>query len=279
MNRIARLIVLAVFAAGAALAEDAAEAGRRIWREHQDAVVTIKLVLNQSISFGGRDQNNESKTEAVGTVIDPSGLTVISLSAIDPSNALRSMWTARMRGQTGELKIDSEVKDAKIVLADGTELAAEVALRDKDLDLAYLRPVEKPAKPLACISLANAIQPQVLDEVICLNRLGKVANHVATVSIERIDALVDRPRPYYLLGQGGSSGIGSPVFAVSGAPLGIILMRNAATEGEGNLTAMFSAGSALGILPIVVPARDILDDAKQALEAPAKPAAEPPKDK
>jgi hypothetical protein len=273
-----------LFVATLARAESTAEAGRRVWRANQEAVVTIKLVLSQSVSFSGRDQNNESKTETVGTVIDPSGLTVISLSAIDPSNALRSMLTARMRGQASDLKVDSQVKDAKLVLADGTELAVEVALRDKDLDLAYLRPVEKQAKPFVAISLANPAQPQVLDEVICLNRLGKVANRVATVSIERIDALVDRPRPYYVIGQGGSSGVGSPVFAMSGAPLGIILMRNAATEGEGNITGMFSGGSALGIMPIIVPAQDILDDAKQAMEAPAKPVTtetpkETPKDK
>jgi|YelNatPaOPRAMG01_1025707.scaffolds.fasta_scaffold09693_3 hypothetical protein len=267
MNRILCLITLLALA-GSSVRADVAAAGRNVLAAHQDAVVTVKLVLNQSMSFGGRDQQNESTTETIGTVIDPSGLTVISLSTIDPAATLRSLLAKQMRGQAGDIKIDSQVKDAKLVLADGTELTAQVVLRDKDLDLAYLRPVDKPAKPLAAISLAGAATPQVLDEVICLNRLGKVANRVVAVSIERIDAVVDRPRTFYIIGQGGSSGIGSPVFAASGAPVGVILMRNVTTEGEGNITSMFSGASALGIMPIIVPAADILEDAKQALETP-----------
>jgi hypothetical protein len=256
-----------------ALADEAADAGRRVLSRYQDAVITVKLVVSYTMSFGGNDRQSESKTEAVGTVIDPSGLTVISLSTIDPS----SMLKARMR-QMGDAKIDSAVKDAKLVLADGTEIAAEIALRDKDLDVAYVLPVEKPAKPLAAVDLTHAAKPQVLDQVICLNRLGKVADRVVAVSAERVDALVERPRPFYVLAAGGSSGVGSPVFSLSGEPLGVILIRNAPSDSEANIASMFSGGSGLGIMPIIVPAADILEDAKQALEA-KKPAAEEPKEK
>jgi hypothetical protein len=270
MNRSARLLTAILVAAlySHAFAEDAAEAGRRVLIKNQDAVVTVKLVVAYSVSYGGRDQQSESKTEAVGTVIDPSGLTVISLTAIDPS----AMMKSRMRNPQADLKIDSEVKDAKIVLADGAEIAAEIALRDKDLDVVFLRPTDKPAKPFPAIDLTKATKPQVLDQVICLNRLGKVANRVASVSIERVDALVERPRPFYVLGVGGSSGIGSPVFALSGASLGIMLIRNAPTDGEANVASLFSGtGGSLGILPVIVPAADIVEDAKQAMEA-KKPA-------
>jgi len=257
-------ILLTLTLAGHVQAEDSAVAGRQVRAKNQDAIVTVKLVVNYSISFGGQDQQKESKTEAVGVVIDPSGLTVISLTTIDPS----AMMKAQMRGSPQEMKIDSQVKDAKIVLADNTEIAAEVILRDKDLDVAYLRPVEKPAKPFVAIDLTKAVKPQLLDEVVCLNRLGKVANRVVAVSLERIDALVDRPRPFYILSPGGSSGIGSPVFALNGAPIGIVLIRNSPTEGEANVASMFSGASgSLGVMPIIVPAADLLEDAKQAMEA------------
>ena len=270
MNRFATLLTAITFLVlrVPAFAEDAADAGRRVLSKNQDADVTVKLVVAYSVSYGGRDQQSESKTEAVGTVIDPSGLTVISLTAIDPS----AMMKSRMRNQQADLKIESEVKDVKIVLADGTEIAAEVALRDKDLDVVFLRPTDKPAKPFAAIDLTKAAKPQVLDQVICLNRLGKVANRVASVSIERVDALVERPRPFYVLGVGGSSGVGSPVFALSGASLGIMLIRNAPTDGEANVASLFSGtGGSLGILPVIVPSADLVEDAKQAMEA-KKPA-------
>jgi hypothetical protein len=253
-----------------ARAEDIASAGRRILAAHQNAVVTVKLVIGYNVSLGGRDQQGETRTEAVGTVINPSGLTVISLSTIDTSE----LWKSRMRGAAqSQLKVEMEVKDAKIMLADGTEIPAEVVLRDKDLDLAFLRPTEKPARPLAAIDLATSAKPQVLDEVICLNRLGKIANRVVAVSIERIDALVERPRPFFVLSPGGSSGVGSPVFAGNGALLGIILIRNAPTDGDANVASYFSASSgSYGFFPVIVPAADILEDAHQALEA-KKPAA------
>ncbi|MCG3150186.1 MAG: hypothetical protein PCFJNLEI_03666 [Verrucomicrobiae bacterium] len=257
------ITLLTLVLAGNLWAADSAAAGREIRAKNQDAIVTIKLVVKYSMTFGGRDDQRETKTEAVGTVIDPTGLTVISLTTIDPS----AMMKNQMRGMQQEMKIDSEVKDAKIVLADNTELPATVVLRDKDLDVAFLRPVEKPAKPLTAINLAKAGKPQLLDEVVCLNRLGKVANRVVSVSLERIDALVERPRPFYILGPGGSSGIGSPVFDLTGAILGIILIRNAPTDGEANLASMFSGSSgSMGFMPVIVPAADLLEDAKQALE-------------
>ena len=271
MNRFVAVLTAVACAAfcRAAVAEDAAEAGRCVLGQFQDAVVTVKLVVSYSVSYGGHDQQGETKTEAIGTVIAPSGLTVISLSTIDTSE----IWKSRMRSSSqADFKIEMEVKDAKIVLADGTEIPAEVALRDKDLDLAFLWPTEKPAKPLVAIDLAKAGKPQVLDQVICLNRLGKIANRIASVSIERVDALVERPRPFYVLGAGGSSGVGSPVFALSGEPLGIVLIRNAPTEGDVNVGSYFSASSgSYGFFPVVVPATDIIEDAKQALEA-KKPA-------
>ena len=260
--------MLALVVTAGVRADDSAVAGRKVLAKHQDVVVTVRLVVGYNISYGGRDQQSESKTEAIGTVIDPGGLTVISLTTIDPS----AMMKARQRGAQPDLKIETEVKDVKIVLADDTELPAEIALRDKDLDLAYLRPTEKPAKPLPALDLTKAGQAQVLDEVVCLNRLGKIANRVVTVSLERVDALVTKPRPFYVLSPGGSSGIGSPVFALTGAPLGINLIRNAATGGEANAATLFAGTGGMGVLPIIVPAADILDDAKQALEA-KKPAA------
>src|SRR5437016_5059784 len=48
------------------------------------AVVTAKLVIK--IKAGGREQ--EAKLEVLGTIIDPSGLTVVSASAIEPTSLM-----------------------------------------------------------------------------------------------------------------------------------------------------------------------------------------------
>lgn len=255
---------------------DPAEAGRAVLKKYQDAIVTVKLVVNVRMSFSGQNQKHESKSETVGTMIDASGLTVISLSAIDPSGTFNQLMGQRMRrgGQNMEFDIESEVSDVKLVLADGTELPAIVVLRDKDLDLAYIKPTEKPTAALPHVDPAGDVTPRVLDVVITLHRLGKVANRVATVSLERINALVDRPRPFYVLGAGqGSSGVGSPVFTLDGQLLGLVLIRTVAPEGEANLSAMFSGPGSIGLLPIIVPTADIREGASQAKEEVLKPAA------
>lgn len=283
MNKHFTLILCLVLASLTARAEDAAKSGRDILAKSQAAVVTVKLALKQSVSMGGRDQKSESKTETTGTIIDASGLTVVSLATTDPSGAMKDAYTRAITARGGDisqLKFESEISDVKIVLADGTELPADVVLRDKDLDLAYLRPSEKPAKPLAFIDLAKDAKAQILDEVIVVNRLPQAANRSPAISIGRIESIIDKPRPCYLLGGSmWSYALGAPVFALDGKLVGILFLRSAKTQAEQSSGFMFSNLSQWGMMPVILPASDIVDGAKQALEAklPApeeKPAAE-----
>jgi hypothetical protein len=254
-----------------AQADEAAKSGRAILAKCQDAVVTVRLAIKQSMSVGGRDSKSESKIETTGTMIDSSGLTVVSLTTTDPGNAVKEAYARSMAARGGDpsqLKYDSEVSDVKIVLADGTEIAADVVLRDKDLDLAYLRPSDKPAKPLSFVDLARDAKPQVLDEVVVVNRLTKAANRVPAISIGRIEALVDKPRTFYVLGEAtwGYS-LGAPVFSLDGKLVGILFLRSAKAQVDQTSGFMFSSLSQWGMMPIVLPASDIVDGAKQALEA------------
>ena len=47
----------------------------------------------------------------------------------------------------------------KILLDDGTEVPAEIVLRDKDLDLAFIRPKAKPASPMTSVDLTKSGPP------------------------------------------------------------------------------------------------------------------------
>lgn len=242
---------------------DAAAVGREVHAKNQEAIVTIRLVVKSTMTLGGSARESESKIATVGTVIDPSGLTVVSLATMDPSVLAKIVLRSMRQG----ISADSEFKDVRIVLADNTELPATIVLRDRDLDVAFVRPVEKPARALAAIDLTKASEPRLLDEIISLNRLGTVANRAVTVSLHRIDALIERPRPFYLPSPGGYSGGGSPVFSMDGAPIGIILIRSAPPDGETGMGSMpWSLGS-LPVVPVIIPAADLIEVAKQALEA------------
>ena len=102
----------------------------------------------------------------------------------------------------------------------------------------------------------------MLDEVIALNRLNSAASRAYSASVERISAVVQKPRTFYIPDSTMSATtMGSPAFMMNGNLLGIFVMRAvSSTGGRGNLTA------------IILPAEDVLKGAKQA--PPAKAEAE-----
>src|SRR5207244_2471265 len=179
-------------------ADELAEKGRAILAKNQHAVVTVQLVLKSKFSVSGAGgQSSESRTDVTGTVVDPSGLTVLSLSATDPGQLIQSMMGG-MSDDEMKFKMETELSDVKMLLDDGTEIAAEVVLRDKDLDLAFIRPKAKLATPSSAVDLSQAGKAEVLDQVIALNRLGNAAGRAYAASVERISAVVQRPRVFYV---------------------------------------------------------------------------------
>lgn len=267
-NRLHRSITLSLMAGvlsisgGVASADELAEQGRAILAKHQEAVVTIQMVLKQKMSFGGQSQDNESKTETTGTVIGEDGLTVVSLSETDPSSIIESMMGG-MGGQLGNLNIDTEISDVKILKKDGSEIDAEVILRDKDLDLAFIRPITKPDSAMPYVALEDSGAPELLDQVIALNRLGRVAGRVHSASVERVEAIVERPRTFYIPGDEATlTGMGSPAFTLDGKIIGIFVVRAIKTS-DGGLMGMMS-GRQDNMTSIILPASDILEAAAQA---------------
>ncbi len=255
------LLLLAGLAASSR-ADELAEKGRDIFSKHQRAVVTVEVV--QKVPATGRYQAREAKKDLTGTVVDGSGLTVIALSAADPAELYRRL--------SEEYKTEIEISEVKLLLDDGTELAAEIVLRDKDLDLAFIRPKTKLATPMTAIDLTKSGHAQVLDEVIALNRLKRGAGRAYSASVERISAVVQKPRTFYIPDTGiTETGMGSPAFALDGSVLGIFVMRAVNAEGGGDPRDSLTS--------IILPAEDILKGASQAPEAKGDDAPkETPKD-
>jgi S1-C subfamily serine protease len=131
---------------GGLQAQDNRSAARDIVKKWQDAIVNVRVVLKTRMSMGGREmQSTDDSIDAVGTVIDPSGLTVMSLGSLNPAAMMNKLMGSASAGDQ-KIEITSEPSDVKIRLPDGRELPAKIVLRDEDLDLAFIAPTTKPAR-------------------------------------------------------------------------------------------------------------------------------------
>jgi len=245
------------------------KAGRRLLVERGPCVVNVALVIEMSMNMGGggSGMSEEMKGEATATFLDPSGLAVVPLSDIDPASLFGQLMGGKGDGMMSKMKWESQVKDIKIRLHDEREIPAEIILRDRDLNLAFVRPKPPFEEKVDWIDFSEGADPSILDQLICLDRMGKVANWELGISLCRISCKVVKPRLLYVPTQLGN--IGCPVFTGKGQIVGLALMRHMGGEGSSLLGMMGSLGGQgnMGLLPIILPAKDIAEVANQALEA------------
>jgi len=230
------------------------EKGRAIFEKNKDAVLWVTAVLKVEISGGGKTApTQEGNVQALGTVIDPSGLTVVSLSALDPSAARDGQTVNNVK-----LTVVGTFDKVRINLPSGVEVPATVVLKDKDTDLAFVMPdadaKEKPAK-FDCIALSDMPKVRVLDELICISREDKSLDQAPKAGTAEVSAVVTKPRKFVI----GPRFIGGPVFLADGSLVGITVVHRAESGGNANI--------------VVLPAEDVAAVAQQAKAAPAtKPA-------
>lgn len=263
-NRSIKLIILlALFTSVQAQTIDEISAARDIIKNWQDAIVTAKIVVRYQMATGGREMSrNENVTEAIATIIDPSGLAVLSLSNTDPTSLLSgfSYGGVDMEGPSWE----SFVSDVKMIMADGEEIPSKVLLRDKDLDLVFIRPRDNKNRTFIAVDLSKNSDPEVMDKILVLSRLGRVGDRAPYISLCRIQAIVKKPRTFYFSSLSSvENSLGAPVFSLDGRTIGIVLLRILKSKQPMMFGGMFGG---TGVLPIILPAENILKVAKQAAE-------------
>ena len=245
-------------------AQEQRSAFRQVARKWQDAVVSVRVSLKVRMSMGGREvQSMDDTVEAVGTVIDASGLTVMSLSSLDPG-AMMSRIMGAAAGGDQKMSIVSEPTDVRIRLADGKEIPATIALRDQDLDLAFVRPTTKLAAPVTAINLADTTKPEVLEEIVVLGRLGRVGGFTPSAVVLSVAAMMEKPRTFLVLSAPAPTG--TPAFQSNGKVVGLLTIRQI-DPGRMSMFGMMGGPEGAGVIPVVLPAADVLEIAKQITDA------------
>jgi len=236
-SRVFKILMLLGLGFVSGWSDDQARAARAIVDKWQNTVITVKIVSEQF--------EYESKVEAFGTIIDSSGLAVLSLSRADPSTI--SNWGVNS---------ESKIKDLKMIMADGIEVPAKIVLRDEDLDLIFIKPIEAQDKKFPAVRLADNTKVEMLDEILILTRLDENAGYVPSASIRRVHSIIMKPRTLYVSDYiNVLSGLGSPAFSLDGRVIGILLLKVAKSE---NLnTDMF--GEFGRMMPVILPAAEIIE--------------------
>ncbi|HEX3730751.1 MAG TPA: serine protease [Opitutaceae bacterium] len=236
-------------------AEVRAATGRGLVTRYADAVVEVEVVTTIKITVGNRTVPRELRYQPNGTVLSPSGLTLTSLSAIDPEASVQ----AAANGVPQRVQVnDVEFKEVKLRLADGTEIPARVVLKDPDQDLAFIAPLPDAAaakRIFPCADLSNPAAAEVLGGYYVIARAAKVLQRAPVVREITIEGIAEKPRRLFLVNQ---VLLGCPLFDPQGRLLGVALAHIANGRPNG---------------AIVMPAQAIEQGAKLAAEAAAKPAA------
>jgi S1-C subfamily serine protease len=231
--------------------DEAATKGQDVFEKNRHAVVTVQITVKASYSKDGQSgPPSEKKYELTGTVVHPSGLTVLARSACEPA-----LFYKQVMPDYSDYKVSSEITDLKMLLDDGTEVPAEIVLRDEDLDLAFARPKAPLAHPMSAVDLSKSASAKVLEQVVALNRLNQVSGRAYAACLERIIAAVSKPRSFYLHdGSYEGTKLGCPVFSLNGDIIGIMVMRVGGAAGDDYRENAAS---------IILPAGEVLKAARQ----------------
>jgi hypothetical protein len=212
-----------------ALSDAEAAAGRLIFRKYADAVVVVKLSMFMKITVGDRVMSpSENKVDINGTMIEPSGLTVTSLSAIDPRMVFNAV---RAQMAPGNLPVElgqTELKGVRLRLADGTEVPAKVVWKDAARDLALLVPESAAAAgqhTFTWVNLKEAPEAaMLLGNYYHLSRLSEVMQRAPVMRPCTITGIIERPQRLLLVNTDWyADALGCPVFDAQGRVLGICL--------------------------------------------------------
>lgn len=256
---VATLMATTLAASGGALQDQA----KTLTEKNSKSIIWVTAVAKaELLADGASIATQEQKVRTLGTVIDPSGLTVTALTNIDPTIAMEGQRT--INGRRVTLTGKTEHSQAKLILPDGEEVPARIVLTDPDLDLAFLAP-EQPGKTFEFVKLAKVSDVVAMDQVLCLARLSEHFGQIPAVTTTNVTAVSAKPRKFFILER---SIMGCPVFLIDGKLLGITINYRGETDEVGNRRNQ----------GLVLPAEDVMDVAKQALEKAKEPVTSKPVD-
>ncbi len=219
------LVLLAWVSSTAAGGDDKIKkAARGVLAKYDGAVVCVKIAgASYFIADAKPGPKADFSAELAGTVLTANGLTAICNFSSDFESLGVSILPAGAGADVAPTKQIYEFTSVKLVLKDGREVAAHLVMRDEKLGVAFVAPKQRDMK-LTLLLMEKGPIPEVLDEVIVLNRLGEPLKRAPEIGITPVTALIKQPQALVIAGLNDG---GCAVFDSSGRPLGVAVLRRA----------------------------------------------------
>jgi S1-C subfamily serine protease len=200
------------------------------------SIVTVKVVIKTEVVVMGQAQNEETRADLQGVVVDESGLIMISNAEISADRVKDAI-----SGVPGAMNMDFKVTptDFKVIFEnEQEELAAFLVAKDTKLDLAFVQVEDLAGRRPPAVDFADSAKAAIGQEVVAISRLKKGYDYAPYFASARISGAIRKPRKAWTI-DGDLAGYGLPVFTVSGDVVGTLVTLTPTTRDEG-------AGAGLG---------------------------------
>ncbi|MFH0945529.1 MAG: serine protease [Planctomycetota bacterium] len=266
----AALVASALGAAGQAGAAGPDEAGQyaALLEKKAPMIVTVRAVMKTEINFGGQGQNQESREEIAGVVVDESGLVMVSYDSFKSSDEGSGSFQLKRTPQ--EIKVIFEREEK--------EYDADLVATDKNVNLAFLKVRDLEGRELSVARFDESADVEVGQKVAAVGRLKKGYDYAPHVRSAVVSGRIKKPRKALIL-DGGVTTEGLPVYTMDGAMVGVLTtLETGVGEEDGSslgfLSMMGGGGGQSFVLPAKVIGKLVEQAKKQADEVAAEKAEE-----
>ncbi len=232
------------------------------------SIVTVKVVIKTEFSMMGQAQNDESRSEMPGVIVDDTGLIMISNAEISADRIKEAFSGNPMMGN---VDLTVTPTDFKVIFGnEEEEHDAFLVAKDTKLDLAFLQVEGVTDRTLTAVNFAEGVKPGVGDTIMTVSRLKKGYDYAPFASTARISGAIKKPRKAWII-DGNIDGYGLPVFSSSGDVVGVLITLTPTTIDEGSgqgfgsiMRMMRGGGLDSGVGTFVLPAKVVNGLIKQS---------------
>lgn len=223
-------------------AEESTLSQEALLNQLAQTLVPVEVVLESRYSYGGQGDKQESRMDIMGTVVDPSGLILISNSSISAS---RFKQISAVYGRDQQFDFEITPRSFEVLLPGAVErVPAVLVASDSTLDLAFLL-LEKPPEDLVALDFSRAPEQTIGTPVVSLSRLGGGFDFAPNLHYSRVSGQLKKPLPAWILDPRLTQ-LGMVVFDLQGRPLGVLTTVFSAASADVDGSPMFSMMGSLG---------------------------------